>query len=69
MLGPSLRKYAPIDVTYAGGVRSIADLETVRGAAGGKVDITVGSALDCFGGALPYDEVVAWHNSQKLLVA
>jgi phosphoribosylformimino-5-aminoimidazole carboxamide ribotide isomerase len=29
----------------------------------------VGSALDCFGGALAYDEVVAWHNAQKALVA
>jgi phosphoribosylformimino-5-aminoimidazole carboxamide ribotide isomerase len=32
------------------------------------VDVTVGSALDCFGGSLPYDEVVNWHNLQKTLV-
>ena len=43
-------------------------MELVRGAGDAKVDITVGSALDCFGGALPYDEVVAWHNKQKELV-
>ena len=40
----------------------------VRGAGGAAVDVTVGSALDCFGGALPYDEVVDWHNAQKSLV-
>ena len=63
-----LGRHSPIPVTYAGGARSIADLELVRGAGDAKVDITVGSALDCFGGALPYDEVVAWHNKQKELV-
>ena len=31
----------------------------------GLVDITVGSALDCFGGELPYADVVAWHDAQK----
>ena len=47
--GPYPREHSPIPVTYAGGARSIADLELVRGAGKGKVDITVGSALDCFG--------------------
>lgn len=63
-----LGEHSPIPVTYAGGARSIADLELVRGAGGAAVDVTVGSALDCFGGALPYDEVVDWHNAQKSLV-
>ncbi len=63
-----LGKYSPIDVTYAGGARSIEDLELVRGAGDARVDITVGSALDCFGGALAYDKVVKWHDAQKLLV-
>jgi phosphoribosylformimino-5-aminoimidazole carboxamide ribotide isomerase len=34
-------------------------------AGGGRVDITVGSALDIFGGQLPYSEVVAWHRRQQ----
>ena len=33
----------------------------MRRAGQGRVDITVGSALDIFGGALPYADVVAWH--------
>jgi phosphoribosylformimino-5-aminoimidazole carboxamide ribotide isomerase len=64
-----LGEHSPIPVTYAGGARSIADLELVRRAGNAMVDVTVGSALDCFGGALPYDDVVAWHNRQKTLVA
>lgn len=39
-------------VTYAGGARSLADLERVEALSGGKVDLTIGSALDLFGGSL-----------------
>ncbi len=39
-------------VTYAGGARSLADLERVESLSGGKVDLTIGSALDLFGGSL-----------------
>mmetsp|Transcript_13109 Transcript_13109/g.23092 ORF Transcript_13109/g.23092 Transcript_13109/m.23092 type:complete len:294 (+) Transcript_13109:1-882(+) len=59
-----LGKWAPIPVTYAGGARTLADLERVRVAGAGRVDITVGSALDVFGGQLKYDDVVAWHKAQ-----
>jgi phosphoribosylformimino-5-aminoimidazole carboxamide ribotide isomerase len=31
----------------------------------GKVDLTIGSALDVFGGDLPYAHVCAWHNEHK----
>ena len=41
------------------------DLERVRVAGRGRVDITVGSALDIFGGKLPYADVVAWHAKQQ----
>jgi len=64
-----LGEECPIPVTYAGGARSLEDLELVKSAGKGMVDITVGSALDCFGGALKYDDVVAWHNAQKVQVA
>ena len=50
-------------MTYAGGVRSLEDLELVRRLGADKVDCTVGSALDMFGGDLPYAAVLAWHNA------
>lgn len=52
-----LAGYAGNPVTYAGGIGSREDLETFKKLTGGKVDFTVGSALDIFGGTLPYDEV------------
>lgn len=55
-----LGKWSPIPVTYAGGVKSIADLELIRDLGQGRVDATIGSALDLFGGALPYADVIAW---------
>lgn len=39
-------------VTYAGGVRALEDLELVQRLSGGRVDLTIGSALDIFGGSL-----------------
>ena len=36
------------------------DLELVARLGKGRVCVTVGSALDIFGGKLPYAEVVAW---------
>lgn len=47
-------------VTYAGGVRSLQDLELVKTEGKGCVDCTIGSALDCFGGDLSYEEVLNW---------
>ena len=41
------------------------DLERVKVAGSGRVDITVGSALDIFGGKLPFAEVLAWHRHQE----
>ncbi len=60
-----LGRYSPIPVTYAGGARSIEDLETIRVAGEGRVDATIGSALDIFGGPLPYRDVVQWHRRQN----
>ena len=57
----SLGIWSSIPVTYAGGARSIEDLELVNILGQGKVHITVGSALDIFGGDLKYDAVVEWH--------
>ncbi|WIA10236.1 hypothetical protein OEZ85_010436 [Tetradesmus obliquus] len=64
-----LGRWSPIPVTYAGGARTLEDLERVAAAGRGRVDITVGSALDIFGGKLPYADVVAWHKAQQQAVA
>lgn len=42
-------------------------MERVKTAGRGRVDITVGSALDIFGGKLPFAEVLAWHRAQPAL--
>ncbi|WNR42119.1 phosphoribosylformimino-5-aminoimidazole carboxamide ribotide isomerase [Paenibacillus roseipurpureus] len=54
----SLAQWVTIPATYAGGARSFEDLALFRELSQGRLDITVGSALDIFGGKLPYDEVV-----------
>ena len=52
-----LAEWSPIPVTYAGGIASFADIEALARAGRGRVDFTIGSALDIFGGSLPYAEV------------
>ncbi|KAF7562181.1 hypothetical protein G7046_g1946 [Stylonectria norvegica] len=46
-----LAEWCSIPVTYAGGGRNLDDLEGVKKLSSGKVDLTIGSALDCFGGS------------------
>ncbi|MEF3304320.1 phosphoribosylformimino-5-aminoimidazole carboxamide ribotide isomerase [Paenibacillus sp. GYB003] len=59
-LAASLAEWTTIPTTYAGGARSLADLERFRDITGGRLDITIGSALDIFGGQLPYRDVIAF---------
>ncbi|GFI38227.1 imidazole glycerol phosphate synthase subunit HisF [Lachnospiraceae bacterium] len=56
-LAALLKDYEGLPVTYAGGIGSMEDLERFRLLTGGKIDFTVGSALDLFGGRLPYDKI------------
>lgn len=53
-----LAVWTTIPTTYAGGVRSLEDLEKFKQIANGKLHVTIGSALDIFGGDLSYKEVV-----------
>ena len=49
-------------VTYAGGARALADLEEVTWAGQGRVHLTIGSALDIFGGnGVRYTDAVAFN--------
>lgn len=52
-----LASYEGGPVTYAGGIGSMEDLSRFREASGGKIDFTIGSALDLFGGKIPYEEI------------
>ena len=52
-----LGNWGKIPVTYAGGISSKEDLDRLKELGGGKIDFTVGSALDLFGGKLPYEKV------------
>ena len=48
-----------IPVTYAGGVRSFADLALLRELGNDRLNVTIGSALDLFGGDMPFSKVLA----------
>ena len=57
-----LGRWTPIPTTYAGGAKSLADLEEVTRVGGGRIDLTIGSALDIFGGSgVNYADVVAFN--------
>ena len=53
-----LGQWAKKPVTYAGGIKSCSDIELLKKLGNGKVDATVGSALDIFGGSLKMREVI-----------
>jgi phosphoribosylformimino-5-aminoimidazole carboxamide ribotide isomerase len=61
-----LGRWGKIPMTYAGGVATMDDVRKVEQASGGKLDLTVGSALDIFGGkGVRYADLVAWNARQK----
>jgi phosphoribosylformimino-5-aminoimidazole carboxamide ribotide isomerase len=59
-----LGAWSPIPLTYAGGAKTLADLEHVNMLGQGRVDLTIGSALDIFGGDIRYQDVVAWQRRE-----
>ena len=61
-----LAQWSPLPTTYAGGARSLADLEEVTRIGNGRIDLTIGSALDIFGGqGVRYADVVAFNRQQS----
>ena len=57
-----IAKYSPIAATYAGGARSMNDLQQVTDLGEGRVHLTIGSALDILGGdGLRYKDAVAFN--------
>lgn len=53
-----LAAYKRVPVTYAGGVSDYSDIELISYLSDNRMDFTVGSALDIFGGHLSYDRIV-----------
>lgn len=45
-------------VTYAGGIGSLKELQRFQDISRGRLDFTVGSALDLFGGSIPYEKLI-----------
>ena len=61
-----LESCAGIPITYAGGVASMDDLQLISDRSGGKVDVTVGSALDIFGGnGVKYEDLLTWNSKNS----
>lgn len=54
-LAELLSEYKEKPVTYAGGVGSMDDIRILKECGKGRLDVTVGSALDLFGGTIPFD--------------
>ena len=62
-----LGAWGGIPMTYAGGVASMDDIRLVSAVGEGKVDVTVGSSLDVFGGSgVAYRDLLDWNQSRRL---
>ena len=49
-------KDSPLQCVYAGGVHSLEDLDIIKEIGKDKIDVTIGSALDIYGGNLKFKE-------------
>lgn len=57
-----LSKWVRIPCTYAGGITTTDDLKRIQEQGHGRIDFTVGSAMDIFGGNLGFDDVLKFHH-------
>ena len=61
-----LGEWTPLPLTYAGGANSLGDLEAVTRLGRGRVHLTVGSALDIFGGTgVRYKDAVTFNRNRQ----
>ena len=56
MMGENIQ----LPATYAGGISSFEDLDKLKKLGKNRIDFTIGSALDIFGGNLKFDDVVSY---------
>ena len=61
-LAEMLGDWGRIPITYAGGVGSFEDLKQLKEHGKGRLNVTIGSALDLFGGRMAYKEVLQYIN-------
>lgn len=59
-LAALLGKWNKIPITYAGGVRNEEDLRKLKELGNGDIDVTIGSALDLFGGNMKFETVLSY---------
>lgn len=59
-LASLLGEYVYLPVTYAGGVHSYDDLNKLKVLGKDHVNVTIGSALDIFGGQMKFEDVIAF---------
>ena len=60
-----LGEWCRIPVTYAGGGKDLGDLDKVKDLSHGNVDLTIGSALDIFGGGgVKFEDCIQWNRQQ-----
>ena len=55
-----LGDWGKIPLTYAGGVHSFEDLRLIKKLGHNMVNVTIGSALDLFGGSMKFEDVIAF---------
>lgn len=60
-----LGKWRKIPITYAGGVGSMEDLLELKELGKDRLNVTVGSALDLFGGAMEFEKVLSFCGIDK----
>ena len=53
-----LGDWGKMPITYAGGVHTYDDIDLLKKLGKGKIHVTIGSALDIFGGSLSFEEVI-----------
>ena len=59
-LAQFLGDWGKIPITYAGGVHSFEDLEEISQLGRNRLNVTIGSALDLFGGPMSYEQVLTY---------
>lgn len=52
-----LADFTEIPITYAGGIGTMEQIQKFREISNGRMDFTIGSAIDLFGGPMPYEQI------------